>query len=244
MRYLVLTDIHGNLDALDAVLAAAGPVDDHLVLGDIVGYGAEPNGVIDRVRSLDPRLIIRGNHDKVASGVELPESFNPAALRAARWTNEALTPQNRGWLERLPAGPVIADDLVELCHGSPDDEDEYLFSAADARLAFAAMRRPVCLFGHTHVPACYSVLQEDLDEISIGATCGEDDAIDPAPAGKRRRRARRRGSRHLVSRPTVGCQAFASTVLTSRGAQLAAIHISRASTAPANRRPSCLRDAR
>jgi diadenosine tetraphosphatase ApaH/serine/threonine PP2A family protein phosphatase len=175
MRYLVLTDIHGNLDALDAVLAAAGPVDDRLVLGDIVGYGAEPNAVIDRIRSIEPRIIIRGNHDKVAAGIELPESFNPAALRAARWTSAALTAANREWLERLPAGPVIVDDLVEICHGSPDDEDEYLFSATDARLAFAATRRPVCLFGHTHVPACYSVADDDLDEVRIGETCAFDD---------------------------------------------------------------------
>jgi diadenosine tetraphosphatase ApaH/serine/threonine PP2A family protein phosphatase len=179
MRYLVLTDIHGNLDALDAVLAAAGPVDDRLVLGDIVGYGAEPNAVIARIRSIEPRLIIRGNHDKVASGLELPESFNPAALRAARWTHDELTPENREWLELLPAGPVIVDDLVEICHGSPDDEDEYLFSATDARLAFAAMRRPVCLFGHTHVPACYSFPDDDLDEVGIGMTCGEDSVEIP-----------------------------------------------------------------
>jgi diadenosine tetraphosphatase ApaH/serine/threonine PP2A family protein phosphatase len=195
MRYLVLTDIHGNLEALEAVLAAAGEVDDCLVLGDIVGYGAEPNEVIDRVRSLEPALIIRGNHDKVASGVELPDSFNPAALHAARWTHETLTDDNLAWLERLPAGPVIVDDLVECCHGSPDDEDEYLFSSTDARLAFSAMRRPVCLFGHTHVPACYSALGEDPDEVLTHPTCGEEDraevAIEP-------------GYRYLINPGAVG----------------------------------------
>ena len=69
MRYLVLTDIHGNIDALDAVLAAAGPVDEHLVLGDVVGYGAGPNEVIERVQALEPAAIIRGNHDKVIAGI-------------------------------------------------------------------------------------------------------------------------------------------------------------------------------
>src|SRR5687768_4926791 len=101
MRYLVLTDIHGNVDALEAVLAAAGVVDAHLVLGDVVGYGAGPNEVIERVRALAPAAIIRGNHDKVIAGLEVPESFNPAALQSATWTAETLTPDHREWLANL-----------------------------------------------------------------------------------------------------------------------------------------------
>jgi diadenosine tetraphosphatase ApaH/serine/threonine PP2A family protein phosphatase len=167
MRYLVLSDIHGNLDAFETVLGTQDRVDGHLVLGDIVGYGAEPNAVITRVDALAPAAIIRGNHDKVAAGIELPESFNPAALRAAAWTQDALTPAHRAWLEALPAGPVIVDDLVEICHGSPDHEDEYIFSAADARLAFAATQRPVCFFGHTHVPACYWIADEEPGDVYI-----------------------------------------------------------------------------
>jgi diadenosine tetraphosphatase ApaH/serine/threonine PP2A family protein phosphatase len=167
MRYLVLSDIHGNLDAFDTVLDAPDRVDGHLVLGDIVGYGAEPNAVISRVDSLAPVAIIRGNHDKVAAGLEYPESFNPAALRAAAWTQETLTTEHRAWLEALPAGPVVFDDLVEICHGSPDHEDEYIFSAADARLAFAATHRPVCFFGHTHVPACYWIADEEPGDVFI-----------------------------------------------------------------------------
>jgi predicted phosphodiesterase len=167
MRYLVLSDIHGNLDALDTVLAAAGPVDESLVLGDLVGYGASPNEVIARVRDLDPAVLIRGNHDKVASGVEVPESFNPAALMAAHWTQEHLTAENRAWLQQLPAGPVLVDRLVEVCHGTPADEDEYLFGGRDAREAFDTMRAPVCLFGHTHVPVCYVAAADQLDTIHI-----------------------------------------------------------------------------
>src|SRR5829696_2830074 len=105
MRYLVLTDIHGNIDALEAVLAAAGPVDGHLLLGDVVGYGAGPNEVIACVRNLAPAAMIRGNHDKVIAGLEVPESFNPAALQSAAWTSDALTPENRDWLALLPQGP-------------------------------------------------------------------------------------------------------------------------------------------
>jgi len=156
MRYLIFSDLHANLDAFEAVLGAAPPADRILILGDIVGYGAEPNAVIDRVRQLDPVLIIRGNHDKVASGLEMPDSFNPAALQSAAWTFDKLTADNRAWLYAIPPGPVEIDDTIEICHGSPEDEDEYLFSAADAGRVFPAVTRPVCFFGHTHVAVSYS----------------------------------------------------------------------------------------
>src|SRR4051795_5175384 len=106
MRYLVLTDIHGNIDALETVLAAAGPVDAHLLLGDVVGYGAGPNEVIACVRRLAPAAMIRGNHDKVIAGLEVPESFNPAALQSAAWTAEALTADHRDWLPGPPTSPA------------------------------------------------------------------------------------------------------------------------------------------
>jgi diadenosine tetraphosphatase ApaH/serine/threonine PP2A family protein phosphatase len=157
MRYLILSDLHANLDALDAVLSVAPPPDRFLILGDIVGYGAEPNAVIDRVRALSPSVLIRGNHDKVASGVELPEAFNPAALQAAAWTYEILTSVNRIWLRSLPSGPALIDDTVEICHGSPEDEDEYLFSANEAMRLASAASRPVCFFGHTHVAVSYMI---------------------------------------------------------------------------------------
>jgi diadenosine tetraphosphatase ApaH/serine/threonine PP2A family protein phosphatase len=170
MRYLVLTDIHGNVDALEAVLAAAGPVDRHLVLGDVVGYGAGPNDVIDQVQALAPAAIIRGNHDKVIAGIEVPESFNPAALQSAAWTADALTPEHRAWLADLPQGPAIVDDLVEICHGMPGDEDEYLFTPRDAARALDTARRPVCLFGHTHVPACYILSLDEPDLLVVEDT--------------------------------------------------------------------------
>jgi diadenosine tetraphosphatase ApaH/serine/threonine PP2A family protein phosphatase len=156
MHYLILTDIHANLQALDAVLAAA-PREDFdrlLILGDIVGYGADPNGVIERVRGLRADAIIRGNHDKVASGVESAESFNHAARFAAMWTLNQLSAVHREWLESLPRGPVVVDD-VELCHGSPDDEDEYIFEPVDAIEALRGTQRRVCFFGHTHVALVY-----------------------------------------------------------------------------------------
>lgn len=160
LKYLVISDIHANLEALDAVLDAAGAYDHTLVLGDLVGYGADPNAVIDRVRSLGPATFIRGNHDKVGAGLENTDGFNYLARHAISWTADALTPDHRQWLARLPQGPVVVDDLVEICHGTPFDEDVYVFDDLDAMRAIHEARRPLCLFGHTHVVAAFQVSKE------------------------------------------------------------------------------------
>jgi predicted phosphodiesterase len=156
MRYLILSDIHANLDALEAVLAAAeGTWESVLVLGDLVGYGGEPNGVIERIRALNPLAIIRGNHDKAACGLEDASNFNQIARYAAVWTGEALTPECREYLRNLPPGPVMIDDYVEICHGSPFDEDHYIFDVDDALRALESGERQLCLFGHTHLPVVF-----------------------------------------------------------------------------------------
>lgn len=167
MRYLVLSDIHANLEALDACLAEASAqgYDETLVLGDLVGYGADPDAVIDRVLALRPAAIVRGNHDKVASGLERPEGFNAVARRAAEWTLETLTPAHRTWLAALPAGPRTVDDLVEICHGSPFDEDTYVFDDADAARGLHVSARPLCLFGHTHYPITFTLKDGEVDVI-------------------------------------------------------------------------------
>jgi diadenosine tetraphosphatase ApaH/serine/threonine PP2A family protein phosphatase len=159
MRYLVISDIHANLEAYETVMAEAGALhyERILVLGDLVGYGADPNAVCERVRALAPHAIIRGNHDKVGSGVESPEGFNAVARNAIRWTYETLTRENRDWLAALPKGPVIVDELIEICHGAPFDEDAYVFDDLDALLAMNASRRPLCLFGHTHVQVGHQI---------------------------------------------------------------------------------------
>jgi diadenosine tetraphosphatase ApaH/serine/threonine PP2A family protein phosphatase len=153
MRYLVISDIHANLEAYETVMAAAKPLgyDKVLMLGDLVGYGADPNAICDRIRELKPDGLIRGNHDKVGSGVESPEGFNAVARNAIGWTYNTLTKDNREWLAALPAGPVIVDDTIEICHGTPFDEDAYVFDDLDALRAMHSARRPLCLFGHTHV---------------------------------------------------------------------------------------------
>jgi predicted phosphodiesterase len=157
VRYLVLSDIHANLEALETVLAEApaATYDRVLVLGDLVGYGADPNAVIDRVRALDPLVVIRGNHDKAACGLDDGSSFNQIARYAAAWTGQTLTDANRQYLRDLPAGPVLIDERVQICHGSPFDEDHYIFDGNDARRALDASERELCLFGHTHMPVIF-----------------------------------------------------------------------------------------
>ena len=108
MRYLVLSDIHANLEALDACLADARRrgYDRTLLLGDVVGYGGDPNAVIDCVQALDPVALVRGNHDKVACGLEMHDGFNAVAKRAVGWTLDVLTREHREWLAALPQGPI------------------------------------------------------------------------------------------------------------------------------------------
>ncbi len=157
MRFLILSDIHSNIDALDAVLARAPreSYDRLLVLGDLIGYGANPNEVVDRIFDLEPDVLIRGNHDKVASGVESADSFNRIAGEAARWTQKALTEENRERVAALPTGPQSVDRDVEVCHGTPFDEDSYVFDEDDALKALESASRQICFFGHTHVPVAY-----------------------------------------------------------------------------------------
>ena len=156
-RYLILSDIHANIDALDAVLEATPGTewDRVIVLGDLVGYGAEPNEVVDRVRALDPLAIIRGNHDKAACGIDDGSNFNHVARVAAEWTALALTPTNREYLRALPMGPLPVGARTEICHGAPFDEDHYIFDGEDATRALDTSTHPLCLFGHTHLPIVF-----------------------------------------------------------------------------------------
>ncbi len=168
MRYLILSDIHANLQALDTVLAAASRsgYDQVIVLGDLVGYGGDPDAVIERVRSLDPVAIVRGNHDKVAAGLEDSGGFNAIARRAASWTRQSLNPGNRDYLSELPAGPLTVNETVLICHGSPEDEDLYIFNDRDALRALRDSTRPLCLFGHTHLPIAVRLVDGTLELVA------------------------------------------------------------------------------
>jgi len=152
LRILVLSDVHANLEALEASLAAAPSFDVVVNLGDIVGYGASPNEVTDRARDLG-KTFVRGNHDKAATGLIDLEDFNPMAAAAALWTRNDLTPENLNWLRALPQGPVSVPDFpdVQLVHGSPNDEDEYVVSLGDALAPLITLTSPLTFFGHTHL---------------------------------------------------------------------------------------------
>lgn len=164
MRYLILSDLHANLQALDAVLADAQAVgyDAVLVLGDLVGYGGDPQAVIDRTLALEPVAMIRGNHDKVCAGLESPLLFNDAARVSAEWTANVLDEHHLAILRELPKGPKLVTDAIEICHGTPFDEDHYVFDDQDASRAADAASARICLFGHTHVPAIYATAQEPV----------------------------------------------------------------------------------
>ena len=156
MRYLILSDIHANLTALDAVLKVAeGRWQRAVCLGDLVDYGPDPNEVIARVRSLEA-LTIRGNHDKAVVGLADPDDFNPIARMSVLWTREQLTPENRLYLETLPSGPKGAGGF-SIVHGSLRDEDEYVFSPELARDGLLNALTPVTFFGHTHVQGGFAL---------------------------------------------------------------------------------------
>lgn len=152
MRILLVSDIHANVEALDACLAAAPSHDMVVNLGDIVGYGASPNEVTDRSRELG-KILVRGNHDKAATGLMDIDDFNPMAAAAAIWTRNELTPENLDWLRALPHGPVSLPDFPEaqFVHGSPVDEDEYVVSIGDAITPLITLSVPLTFFGHTHL---------------------------------------------------------------------------------------------
>jgi diadenosine tetraphosphatase ApaH/serine/threonine PP2A family protein phosphatase len=193
MRYLVLTDIHANLEALDTCLAdaRARTFDGTLVLGDLVGYGADPNAVVERVQALAPVAIVRGNHDKVANGLDRAEGFNVVAKSAAQWMLAELTPAHRAWLAALPMGPCEVDELVEICHGSPSDEDAYIFDEQEALRALKMATRPLCLFGHTHYPVTFTL------------SAGSFESAGPAASAESHLELRE-GSKYLLNPGSVG----------------------------------------
>ena len=158
MRYLILSDMHANWDAFEAVLRRARRkrFDAVLVLGDLVGYGGAPNQVVEAVRGLGPRLYtVRGNHDKVVAGIDSGSNFNQTALTAAQWTTGRLTTANLRYVRELPQGPLQVEEKLAICHGSPLDEDTYVFSDVDAWEIFSRFSMPVTFFGHTHIPSMF-----------------------------------------------------------------------------------------
>ena len=158
MRYLIFTDIHGNLESFIALLKfiQRKKIDYYLFLGDLVGYGASPNEIIQKIQTIKPISLIRGNHDKAVCGLDSIDTFNPIAASAIYWTKQNLKKKNMDYLSRLKKGPIIIHDDITLCHGAPFDEDYYIFGEFDAAEAFKYIRTPLCFFGHTHFPYVYT----------------------------------------------------------------------------------------
>jgi diadenosine tetraphosphatase ApaH/serine/threonine PP2A family protein phosphatase len=186
MRICLLSDVHSNLPALDAVLEAAGAVDAIWHLGDVVGYGPDPDGVVARLREVGA-LGVRGNHDAAACGGSEIDWFNPDARRAMEWTRSVISDDTRTWLTALPERRV--EHGCDLVHGSPREPLwEYVTSLGVARDNLALLDVPIGLHGHTHVPVAWV---EDGDDVEL-------------VRGRRGKRLELGGRRALVNPGSVG----------------------------------------
>jgi predicted phosphodiesterase len=168
MRILILSDIHANATALHAALDAAKDRWDLVAcLGDVVGYGPDPNEVTTIIRELGARTI-RGNHDKAATDLMETDDFNPVAKAAVDWTRSQLSPENLKWISELPSGPLETDGIV-LVHGAFQDEDEYVFTPAQALEGLLDSTANVTFFGHTHHQGGFSYENQksQLEMLSI-----------------------------------------------------------------------------
>lgn len=156
MKSLIISDVHANLTALEAVLADAGKVDAVWFLGDLVGYGPDPNECIDLIRSLPNLVCLLGNHDAATLGNIDDITFNPTARQAIQWTRKAVTPENLDYLQELPESKCV--DEITFAHGSPREPVwEYLLDTRNATENFGYFDTPYCFVGHTHLPTIYSL---------------------------------------------------------------------------------------
>lgn len=172
MRILVLSDLHANLTALEAVLdAAKGRWDRAVCLGDVVGYGPDPNEVAVRIREMDA-VCIRGNHDKAVAELMATEDFNPVAKAAVVWTRQSLSKENLTWLGALENGPKESDGIV-LVHGSFHDEDEYVFTPEQALEGLLDSSQPLTFFGHTHHQGGFAYQDSQLEVLQVRPRDGD-----------------------------------------------------------------------
>lgn len=205
MRIAVLSDIHSNLAALEAVRADMPPVDEIWVLGDIVGYGPQPNEVVRALQEMGARSVL-GNHDGAAIGMVDANEFNPDARTAIEWTATQLDPNTRAYLATLPEVRVSGD--LTAVHGSPREPIwEYIVSPEVAAANLAHFQTWLCLFGHTHLPVIFRA--DDGRVLAIPAQPGEPMRLDA------RRALMNPGS---VGQPRDGISASAYAILDDREA--------------------------
>jgi predicted phosphodiesterase len=169
MKYLIFSDIHSNFEAFEALLLCT-PVkeaDKHLFLGDLVGYGANPNQTINLFKEIENIYSIRGNHDKVIANLESSSLFNPVAAFSAEWSKLQISEDNQVFLKQLKKGPEVVDHFITICHGSTFDEDYYVFSMFEAVESFKFMETSIGFFGHTHFPVVYLLRNEKIDIVPL-----------------------------------------------------------------------------
>jgi predicted phosphodiesterase len=157
MRYLILSDIHSNVEALEACVQRAKQAGYDLALccGDLVGYGPNPVEAIDIIRGLNA-TVIRGNHDRVAAGLDEATNFNMHARQAIYWTRDVLPGEYREYLAGLPVGPLDITPESQLVHGAVTDEDDYIFTEAEANMNLLLTRKNITFFGHSHFPVVFT----------------------------------------------------------------------------------------
>ena len=193
MRILIISDIHANLTALDEVLKDAGEFDATWCLGDLVGYGPDPNECVDKVKKLPKLKCIIGNHDAAALKQIDADTFNPEARAAIHWTQEKLSDGTRAFLKSLPEKLTI--DNVTLTHGSPRYPVwEYLLDTRTATVNFDYFDTPLCFVGHTHLPVIYTLLDSnplarlDIPEANHKITLPTRAIVNPGSVGQPRDR--------------------------------------------------------
>jgi predicted phosphodiesterase len=189
VRVAVLSDIHANLVALDAVLGALGSVDAIWHLGDVVGYGPDPDGVVARLTEIGA-VGVRGNHDAAAAGGDEIDWFNPDARAAMEWTRGRISATTRDWLAALPERHT--QDAFGLVHGSPREPLwEYIVSVPIARANLALLTTSVGLYGHTHLPMVFADRDGVVEQIEPGngstfALAGRRALVNPGSVGQPR----------------------------------------------------------
>jgi len=166
MRILVISDVHANYTALEAVLKDAGKVDETWCLGDMVGYGPDPNAVVEEIREIPNLTCILGNHDMAAIGKISLDVFNTDARRTLEYHEKVLTASNMDFLRSLPSNLKVRGD-VSIVHGSPRDSVwEYILNTLSARLNFDHFTTPWCFVGHSHLQ-CMFQLNVETDRVSL-----------------------------------------------------------------------------
>ena len=194
MRILLVSDVHANLAALDAVIQDAGSFDRVWCLGDVVGYGPEPNECITRLREFD-LVCLAGNHDLAVVGKTALWDFTSTAREVIFWTRHWLTTDNHEWLSSLPTAPLVVGHGITLVHASPRDPLwEYMVERQIARDNLAFVETPICFNGHSHMPIMYrkpwdglKILEEPLRvNGSIRLTTYDQVFINPGSVGQPR----------------------------------------------------------